>query len=361
MNSLDKQYQTLLKDIIYNGVSKGDRTGVGTLSLFGRQIRHKMSEGFPLLTTKKMAWHQIKVELLWFLKGDTNIKWLIENNCNIWNGDAYKHYCKNVKVSDPGEILSMKEFVKEIMDNPTFCNMWGNLGPIYGKQWRNGGERSYWKEGVIGDTLDNKDYTYLQIEPIDQIKDLIEKLKTDPDNRRLMVSAWNVSEISDMTLPPCHYSFQCWTREMSNVEIYEHHFNCKLSERDYPHAEAWVIKQKPTLIKLGVPVRKLSLLWNQRSVDTFLGAPFNIASYGLLLSILADLTNMIPDELIGNLGDTHLYTNHIEAAKEQMFLEGYPLPKLDLCIEGDIDTLKLGDIGLGFYQSHDIIKAPLNN
>ena len=274
-NQLDKKYQQLLSDIIEFGVEKKDRTGTGTISEFGHQIRHKMSEGFPILTTKKMAWKQIVSELLWFLTGQTNIAFLHKHNNHIWDGD----YEKSGRTD-------------------------GDLGPIYGKQWRK------W-DGKNG--------------RIDQIDDLVRELKTNPDSRRLIVSAWNVGELDQMVLPPCHYGFQVWTREEDGK-------------------------------------RYISLMWNQRSVDTFLGLPFNIASYGLLLHIIANEVNMVPGELIGNLGDVHLYSNHIEQAKEQISRESFDLPKLKtnakidgICCNGP------GDFELIGYQSHSVIKAPLSN
>jgi thymidylate synthase len=274
-NNLDKKYQQLLSDIIEFGVEKKDRTGTGTISEFGHQIRHKMNEGFPILTTKKMAWKQIVSELLWFLTGQTNIAFLHKHNNHIWDGD----YEKSGRTD-------------------------GELGPIYGKQWRK------W-DGKNG--------------RIDQIDDLVRELKTNPDSRRLIVSAWNVGELDQMVLPPCHYGFQVWTREENGQ-------------------------------------RYISLMWNQRSVDTFLGLPFNIASYGLLLHIIANEVDMIPDELIGNLGDTHLYLNHIEQAKEQISRESFDLPTLKTNVKIDgICCATPDDFVLEGYQSHPTIKATLSN
>jgi len=276
MNNIDKQYQQLLQDILDYSVEKKDRTGTGTKSIFGYTIRHNMQDGFPLLTTKKMAWKTLVTELMWFLRGDTNIKYLWDNNCHIWDGD----YKKSGRTD-------------------------GELGPIYGKQWRD------WSG-------------------VDQIQNLINELKTNPDSRRLMVSAWNVSELDQMVLPPCHYGFQCYVREG----------------------------------------KYLSLMWNQRSVDTFLGLPFNIASYALLLEILAKAVQMVPDQLIGSLGDVHLYSNHIEQAKEQLTRDSFELPRLimspiflanlehkglDAAINGQVNFELEG------YQSHPSIKAPLSN
>lgn len=291
MNNLDLQYQQILQDILRDGIERKDRTGVGTVSVFGRQIRHNMSEGFPLLTTKKMAVKTMIAELKWFLKGDCNIKYLLDNNCHIWDGDAYKAYCK-VCAYDLDDPMPKAEFLDKIQNDPMFLH-WGNLGPIYGKQWRD------WNG-------------------IDQIKNLIEGLKENPDSRRHIVSAWNVADISTMTLPPCHYGFQCY-----------------------------------------VANGKLSLLWNQRSVDTFLGLPFNIASYGLLLLLLCEETGLEPGRLIGNLGDTHLYQNHLEQAEEQRLRPSYQLPSIKL---SNVDILNGEfDYEITGYKSHPTIKAPLNN
>ena len=417
MNNLDGQYQALLQYIINHGTEKKDRTGTGTISVFGRQIRHKMSEGFPLLTTKKMAFKTMATELIWFLRGDTNIKFLVDNNCHIWDGDAYKKYWHEWKptLEDCGLDLTpytKEEFINRIKTDDEFANKWGDLGPIYGKQWRE------WSNYRRVDSVDEVWSDYRKQDPIDQIANLIHDLKTNPDSRRLMVSAWNVGELDQMVLPPCHYGFQVYTRElsMSEKELWYKNNNINPNKPWYPN----------------FPTRAISLMWNQRSVDTFLGLPFNIASYGLLLEIIAKAVNMVPDELIGNLGDTHLYSNHIEQAKEQigrelrtdervckayenhkldtsLFKEGmsdaelekicdsfgipkttrnpYTLPKLNIntefwpyeggsCGEGPIDAagvfnsfkdnnfcrcLLEEDIQLSNYQSHPTIKAPLSN
>ena len=391
MNKLDKQYQQLLQDIIDYGVEKKDRTGTGTKSIFGYTIRHKMSDGFPLLTTKKMAWKTMVTELLWFLRGDTNIKYLVDNGCHIWDGDAYKNYLKNHKdnligctivlsngisaeitaqhnvnrnvlITTKGRIniegddtitilndtLTQEEFINKIKTDDEFAKKWGELGPIYGKQWRS------WeaKLGYMGSAR------YDQI--IDQIQNLINDLKTNPDSRRLMVNAWNVGELDQMVLPPCHYGFQVYTRELSLEERHDikeqYGFDCrKLAKPSIEQLDA-----------ANIPTRAISLMWNQRSVDTFLGLPFNIASYGLLLKIIAKEVNMVPDELIGNLGDVHLYLNHIEQAKEQIDREPFELPKLGMDYrEGEYDKnltdFVPDDFYLIDYQSHPAIKAPLSN
>jgi thymidylate synthase len=385
MNKLDKQYQDLLQSILDYGVEKKDRTGTGTKSIFGYTIRHKMSDGFPLLTTKKMAWKTMVTELLWFLRGDTNIKFLIDNNCHIWDGDAYKNYEKEFEkgthLEGTGLLWMAKEsketFIYKIKTDDEFAKKWGELGPIYGKQWRRWTKKKMWlsTDGSYENIYDEADQTV-----IDQIAGLINDLKTNPDSRRLMVNAWNVGELDQMVLPPCHYGFQVYTRELS------------LKERvDYgTKRNMWRLGQTINYLHCdenNIPTRAISLMWNQRSVDTFLGLPFNIASYGLLLEIIAKIVNMVPDELIGNLGDTHLYLNHIEQAKEQIKREPFELPKLNIntefwpyesgeCGVGPIDTTAVlnsfqnnnfckslleDDIQLSNYQSHPSIKAPLSN
>lgn len=304
MADIQEQYRGLLGTLLHNSNEKEDRTGTGTLSVFGRQLRHNMKEGFPLLTTKKMAVGAIMTELKWFLKGDTNIKYLVDNGCNIWNGDAYKKYCNKLQAhyDGGGDIATREQFIRMIKDDPEWARIWGELGPIYGKQWRG------WF--MYNDS----------VEPVfkDQIKELVKGLKLNPNSRRHIVSAWNVGDLDDMTLPPCHYGFQCY-----------------------------------------VVNGTLSLMWNQRSVDTFLGLPFNIASYATLLLLLCEETGYEAGELIANLGDVHLYKNHVEQAWEQLGREAYSLPSLKLSnvslLDGEFDY-ELID-----YKHHPRIKAPLSN
>ena len=349
MNKLDKDYQNLLKDILENGTTKKDRTGTGTISVFGRQLRHDFRDGFPLLTTKRMAFKQIVTELIWFLRGDTNIKFLVDNNCHIWDGDAYKAYLKKYEKDKLHGVIyendetqnrpfSKEEFINWIKNNDKFSELYGELGPVYGKQWRS------W-----GDTIDlhpvGKGVKYF-VDGIDQIANLISELKTNPDSRRLMVSAWNVGELDQMVLPPCHYGFQVYTRELSFEERKEILYN-KFRKGPIIVNEKSYVECAPTDINFeyfNIPTRAISLMWNQRSVDTFLGLPFNIASYGLLLEIIAKAVNMIPDELIGNLGDVHLYSNHIDQAKEQIGRELSIEERVNLANDNDINiSFKLGD------------------
>ncbi len=347
MTNIEHDYLRLLKDILDNGVEKQDRTGTGTRSVFGRQIRHKMSEGFPLLTTKKMPFKTIATELIWFLRGDTNIRFLVDNNCHIWDGDAYKAFetwYEHMSKTTPFEVprkLTQEELIKAITLDKWHEERFGELGPIYGKQWRDWG--SMYENNYILDTKTKR-------RPgIDQITNLINDLKTNPDSRRLMVNAWNVGEIDQMTLPPCHYGFQVYTRPTTREE------------------------------KITNPgkYRAISLMWNQRSVDTFLGLPFNIASYALLLEIIAKEVDMIPDELIGNLGDVHLYSNHIDQAKEQITREPMKLPELwyldeyhylmdeelvgPIPFSEKIEKFRPDFFKVNNYQAHPHIKAPLSN
>ena len=377
-NTLDKKYTDLLQDIIDNGKLKGDRTGTGTLSVFGREIRHTMSEGFPLITSKKMYWKGIVTELLWFLRGDTNIKYLVDNGCNIWNGDCYKYYldnCKPERGDEPDwmqpdvdfQYLSEEQFIEKIKTDDEFVKKLGDMGPIYGKQWR---QWQGWMD-MPESTLHAKGSLWF-----DQIKMMIHLLKTDPDSRRMVVNAWNVGELKDMKLPPCHYGFELYTRELTTREM------CVLANVDYDKCIEWTYHGKNIDRDLetrsmlsdenvyNIPTRAISLRWIQRSVDTFLGLPFNIASYGLLLEIIAKEVNMVPEELIGSLGDVHLYTNHIEQAKEQIGREPFDLPRVVINDEfwnpncsfiEQIEHIEISDFDLRDYQSHPPIKAPLSN
>ena len=460
MNKIDKQYQELLQDILDNGIEKKDRTGTGTISVFGRQIRHKMSDGFPVLTTKKMAWKTMVTELLWFLRGDTNIKFLVDNGCHIWDGDAYKNYLKNHKdkligctivlsngvsaeiiaqhnvnrnvlITDKGRIniegddtikilndtLTQEEFINKIKTDDEFAEKWGELGPVYGKQWRSWNTKQF-------ESLNDGNFGYRHNDvPVDQIQNLINDLKTNPDSRRLMVNAWNVGELDQMVLPPCHYGFQVYTRELSDEErlnwMKNNKSNVVLPMRDFNvefSMDEWF---RP----YGVPKRAISLMFNMRSNDVPLGLPFNIASYALLLEIIGKIVNMVPDELIGNLGDCHIYLNQIEGVKEQIgrdytleerlnmvseeiqkeFSSGivnlpnfpntpvwsdggkmsclddfgvprrtrepYPLPKLVMSnqvnfnegIDEFLNSCLIMDFKIEGYQSHPTIKIPLSN
>jgi thymidylate synthase len=366
MNSVDRQYKELLNYILEKGVKKQDRTGTGTISVFDYSMRFDMKEGFPLLTSKKMFTKGVILELIWFLKGDTNIKFLVDNGCHIWDGDAYKNYIskggKDYSEKSMKQIsshLSQEEFINKIKTDGEFAKKWGDLGSIYGKQWRkwNTNAISRRSSGTINEEGIVENLTFIEDSPIqiDQISILINDLKTNPDSRRLMVSAWNVGELDQMVLPPCHYGFQCYTYEMSTDERIKEW--CDSLGKHISFADDI---NNEYLDQLNFPKRKLSLKWTQRSVDTFLGLPFNIASYGFLLHILAKETNMIPNELIFSGGDVHLYSNHIEQVKEQLNRKTFNLPQLELNYIS-IDNLELKDFKILNYQSGDILKGKLSN
>jgi thymidylate synthase len=357
MNNIEHDYLKLLHDILTNGVKKQDRTGTGTRSVFGRQIRHDMSLGFPLLTTKKMPFKTIVTELLWFLRGDTNIKFLVDNNCHIWDGDAYKNYLEETQHEAS---YTKEEFINLIKTDKNWAMVWGELGPIYGYQWRDWGSR-YETNRILGTRIKRKP-------GIDQIQKLIQDLKTNPDSRRLMVNAWNVGELDQMVLPPCHYGFQVYTRELSLEERYKIVFPI-WKEKYGPLADMMV----PTNIDntpYKIPTRAISLMWNQRSVDTPLGLPFNIASYALLLEMLARETNMVADELIGNLGDCHVYLDQQDGVREQLTRSPMALGQLvvndefwnpDMSLFDQIEHIQPTDFYVEEYQSHPAIKFPLSN
>jgi thymidylate synthase len=333
-----------------------------------------MSEGFPLLTTKKMHWKSIVSELLWFLRGETNIKSLLEEKNTIWVGDSYKKYLKSFEnITTLDEPYNKEDFIEKILNNEEFSKKWGELGPIYGRQWRKWEKYGY--RGIQNGAVDSGLITQEEVENeiyVDQIQNLINDLKTNPDSRRLMVNAWNCADLNKMVLPPCHYGFQLYTRELDMSERWKlANLTPNMSEFDYCNK---------ICDDYNVPNRAISLMWNQRSVDTPLGLPFNIASYGLLLVLLGKITNMIPEKLIGNLADTHIYLNQIDGVKEQIERSSYGLPTLLIndefwptetqeCGVGDITNdfdfliknIKTDDFQLLNYKSNKTIKYPLSN
>lgn len=304
------QYHDLLRDIRDNGIGKGDRTGVGTRSVFGRQIRFNLADGFPAVTTKKLYMRSIVHELLWFLDGDSNLEYLAKNDVHIWDEWPYRNYVqqttkKKVSAADTQTEEwreGMKKFTNKIASDPTFAKKWGNLGPVYGYQWR------HWPDGKGGE--------------IDQIQRVIDTIKNNPTSRRNIVSAWNVADLDEMAiagLPPCHTIFQFNVRD-----------------------------------------GKLDCQLYQRSADTFLGVPFNIASYALLTCMIAQVTGLQPGEFVHTFGDAHIYNNHIDQVNEQLSRRPYPLPKLKLNpAVKDIFSFKFEDIELVDYKSHPAIKAPI--
>jgi thymidylate synthase len=282
-----REYLNFLQHILDNGEQKPDRTNTGIISTFGYQMRFNLTEGFPLLTTKKVHFKSIVHELLWFIKGDTNIKYLVDNNVRIWNEWPYR----NFKNSSDFQGETQEEFIDKIKNDLEFAKKHGNLGPVYGKQWR-----------------DFNGY--------DQLKEIISEIKNNPESRRLIISSWNPPQIKDMALPPCHMMFQFY-----------------------------------------VANGKLSLQMYQRSADAFLGVPFNIASYALLLMLVAKVTNLIPYELVHTVGDAHIYLNHLDQVNTQLAREPKKLPKLTLADKNNIEDFTYEDIQLIDYNPHPLIKG----
>jgi thymidylate synthase len=306
---VDLIYLDLLERIKREGVKKTDRTGTGTLSLLGHQMRFDLSKGFPLLTTKKVPIKAIIHELIWFMRGDTNLKYLADNNVHIWDEWPYKAYLvrNNIPVPQTGSEewnTGIKEFIEKIKSDVEFAKEYGNLGPIYGYQWRS------WSTPNGGH--------------IDQLKNVIERIKTHPDDRRLIVSAWNVADIDEMAkagLPPCHCLFQFYVAD-----------------------------------------GKLSCQLYQRSCDTFLGVPFNIASYALLVMMVAQVTGLKPGEFVWTGGDVHLYLNHLDQVETQLARKNDIRPMPTMKINPDIKNIEdftINDFELIDYNPHDSIKAPI--
>ena len=290
-----KQYLTALRDVLENGNEREDRTGTGTISKFGVQMRFDLNEGFPLVTTKKVFLKGVIHELLWFLKSDTNIKYLVDNSVHIWDRDAYKHYLNN-HLSYMFPSLTMSEFVNKAgeVESPTY--KYGDLGPVYGKQWRS------WQHNDL---------------VVDQIFDVIENIKRNPESRRLIVSAWNVGELHEMALPPCHVLFQFYVND-------------------------W----------------KLSCQLYQRSGDMFLGIPFNIASYALLTMMIAQVCGLGVGEFIHCIGDAHIYKNHIDQVNEQLSREPRVLPRMLINPDiKNIDDFTYNDFTLDDYNPWPAIKG----
>lgn len=301
-----KAYHDLLQTILDSGNDRGDRTGTGTRSCFGLQFRHNLQEGFPLLTTKKMSWKPIIIELLWFLKGDTNIKYLLENGVHIWSADAHRAYNK----ANPNDkIETVKEFEEECLTTPGFMNRWGDLGPIYGKQW------------CSWEYIDYEGGGHYRTIYIDQIKNVIESIRKNPEGRRHIVTAWNPSEIDSMALPPCHVIFQFYINN-----------------------------------------NQLSCHMYQRSADTFLGVPFNIASYALLTHIIAAQCSLDVGELIISFGDVHVYRNHFSPITEQLSRNPVKLPTLSMGMRAvvDINDYAYEDFVLEGYNPAPAIKGDLS-
>ncbi|BDH61553.1 thymidylate synthase [Lysinibacillus sp. PLM2] len=312
----DHTYLDLVQYILDNGVKKEDRTGTGTISVFGYQMRFNLSKGFPLLTTKRVPFKLVASELLWFIKGDTNIRYLLQHNNHIWDEWAFEKWVKSEDYTGPdmtnfglraakdeqfAKVLDeqMKIFQQKVLDDEEFAAKFGDLGPVYGKQWRSWPTES-------GDT-------------IDQLKKVIEMIKKNPNSRRLIVTAWNPAEVDDMALPPCHSFFQFYVAD-----------------------------------------GKLSCQLYQRSADVFLGVPFNIASYALLTHLIAHECGLDVGEFVHSFGDTHIYLNHLEQVNEQLSREPRNLPQLKINTEKkSIFDIELEDLKIEGYDPHPSIKAPV--
>ena len=374
--NIDIQYLAIAKSILENGVDKGDRTGTGTKSIFSAQVVHDMSEGFPLLTTKNVFWKGIVSELLWFLRGETNIKWLVENNNNIWVGDAYKKYkiwADDLSKTHKYLPYTKEQFIEKIKTDDEFANKWGELGPIYGKQWRKVGRV---KKNAVAWEHGSPTH-YEELYDIDQIQQAINTLRTNPDSRRIIVNAWNVGELDKMVLPPCHWAFELYTEELTESER-------SILARSKSLCPKWHRfefidgEEKPNKLsksehydKYNIPKRRLSLKWHQRSCDFFLGVPFNIASYALLLEILSKEVNMVPGTLVGDLTNVHIYNNHIEQMEEQISRDPHKHKYPNLVIGNNttwgngidemLGSVIISDFQVEGYESYPPIKGELSN
>lgn len=352
-----KQYLDLLQNILQNGdVKESGRAGMpNTRGLFGVQMRFNLKDGFPLLTTKKMPFKLIAHELIWFLRGDTNIKYLVDNGCNIWNGDAYRHYKNMCKAGFiPVEEHEFIEAVKANEPSPFPVYKFGDLGDTYGAQWR---RWSYFR-------LEDNEEAGVEYQRfhLDQIKKVIDGIKKNPYGRRHIVSAWNPSEVDNMALPPCHVLFQFNCRPIAQkerIKWWENNVNSsQVREKinfDDDHLE---------LEQYNVPKFYLDCALTQRSCDSFLGIPFNIASYALLTEVVAKMCNMVAGTFVWTGNDTHIYDNHMEAVKEQLSREPMKLCTLKIADMvssfKDINELSIDDLTLENYVSHPSIKAELS-
>lgn len=366
-NNFDRSYLNLVTDILENGSISGDRTGTGTQKVFGRMIRHDMSEGAPILTSKFVHTKGVITELLWFLSGDTNIKYLVDRNVYIWVGDCYKKYLDYCsKMEEPeteylcddltqGKLrpFTRQEFIDYIKRAPSdyknhlenwkfssansilshFVDKFAELGTVYGKEW-------------------------VDWNGINQIQKAVDTLKNNPNSRRILITAWNPEHIENVVLPPCHYSFQLQACELSHTERLEY-LSTKVDPIEVLNAD----EDKINLLMFAhyVPKHKLSLMFNMRSVDIPLGVPYNLASYGFLLSMFAQQCNMIPADLIASLGDTHIYLNQIHGIKIQLQNPTFKLPTLKLKKADSIFSYKIEDFEIENYQNAGKVEMPLSN
>lgn len=329
----DVSYLELVEAILTTGTQKHDRTGTGTKSIFGYQMRFDLTKGFPLLTTKKVHLKSVIYELLWFIQGSTNIEYLAKNGVRIWDDWPYASYKKSPEFK--GETI--QKFSEKIANDSQFAKKWGELGPVYGRQWRN------WP------TSDGE---------IDQIAELIKTLKENPDSRRIILSAWNVGEIEKMALPPCHCFFQFATREITLAQ--RKAMYCYKQEKALDYAENMT---EEALDEAGIPKRFLDCQLYQRSCDVFLGVPFNIASYALFTMMVAQVVGMRAGEFIWTGGDTHLYLNHLEQAELQLSRKNdiRPMPKMEINPNvQNLEDFKFEDFELKEYDPHPHIKGEVS-
>ncbi len=377
MNNVDKEYFRILNLILEKGRWKNNRTGVKTLSIFGEQAKFDLSDGFPILTTKKVFFKGVVHELLWLISGSTNIKYLVDNNVHIWDGDCYRKY-KNLPIEqiehcdlflENPEVLAgahqtlsglervknklryrkltQEEFIGAIKTNNKFAKKWGELGEgTYGWGWRNFG-----KEDMTNlSYCDAPEHDWM-VSGVDQLSNVITKLKTNPDDRRILVSAWHPYWVEKCALSPCHVLFQFHTEELTRLE------RINILYEKYPDWSAHEGDDLGLGVK-NVPERRLNCQMYQRSVDTFLGASFNISSYSLLTCMIAQVVNMVPGTFIHSMGDLHIYENHLPQVKEQLSREPKELPKLWLNPNiKDLFGFKYEDIKLIGYDPHPAIKA----
>lgn len=348
MNTQEQQYLDLLSKLL-EADSKTDRTGTGTRSVFGHQMRFDLSQGFPLLTTKKVHFKSIVIELLWFLKGDTNIKYLLEHGCHIWTDWRLKEFNKH---RDARMLIhfSQQEFEKLILTQESFAAQWGDIGKGYGHQWRNFGELKNNFNFLTPNTTLQKGF--------DQIEWVINEIKTNPNSRRLIVSGWNPHDVSQVDLPPCHTLFQFFVEPMTHDEMVTAYTKAGNAFSSDPYIEHEFID---VLCKSkNIPTSKLSCQLYQRSADTFLGVPFNIASYALLTHLIANECGLGVGEFIWSGGDVHLYSNHVDQAKEQISRTPYDFPQLKLDLKGkSIFDLNPEGIDVVNYTHHPKISAPV--
>jgi thymidylate synthase len=383
MNKVDTEYFRIVNDILTNGRLKKNRTGVDTIGIFGAQAKYNVDlNAFPLLTTKKVHWPAIVHELLWFISGDTNIKYLVDNNVRIWNEWAYKKYTdtciskipdneleslsvlSGMSLSDVDH-LPMDMFIERIKNDVEFATKWGELGEgTYGGMWRDfpfftivdktdpSTMPKFKSLGTKGMYCGDEPLTFLG--RIDQITKVLEKLKNNPDDRRMIVSAWHPHWVDHCALPPCHCLFHFHTEELTleeRVDILQK----QVGPVNLPKSDVWIIQK---LNEDNIPTRRLNCLLYQRSNDFFLGVPFNIASYSLLTAMIAHVSNMVPGTFTHSHGDAHIYVNHLDQIKLQMSREPKSLPSLWL--NPDVKSLfdfKFDDINLLNYDPHPTIKA----